>query len=195
MTTTLAAPTSPVAAPSATIGHGMRQQRIIDAAKAILIREGLAGWTVERVAKEAGCAKGLVHYHFETKWQLLGLVASALRRERIARRAQAFGRRGTDALDALWNVLLAETTSGESAGWFALATVQDETVREALPATSDDLRRVAAAMAIALDLPEFPAGRLRVVLATLDGMQLPLLLGDDPEAVREVYDRYWLAVL
>ena len=37
--------------------------------------------------------------------------------------------------------------------------------------------------------------RLRVVLSTLDGMQLPLLLGDDREAVREVYDRYWLATL
>ncbi|HEX6645068.1 MAG TPA: TetR family transcriptional regulator [Gemmatimonadales bacterium] len=195
MTTTLVAPALPVTVTPVTTGHGVRQQRIIDAAKAILIREGLAGWTVERVAREAACAKGLVHYHFETKWQLLGLVATALRRERLARRAAAFARRGTEALDALWGVLLAETTSGESAGWFALATVQDAAVRDALPATADDLRRVATSMASALDLPEFPVGRLRVVLATLDGMQLPLLLGDDPEAVREVYDRYWLAVL
>ena len=195
MTTTLVAPSVPARAAVAPAGHGMRQQRIIDAAKAILIRDGLAGWTVERVAREAGCAKGLVHYHFETKWQLLGLVATALRKERMVRRAVAFGRSGTDALDALWEVLLAETSSGECAAWFALATLQDRTVRDTLPATGDDLRRVAAAMAGALALPEFPIPRLRVVLATLDGMQLPLLLGDDPEAVREVYDRYWLATL
>ena len=195
MTTTLVAPSAasrPALGPN---GQGMRQQRIIDAAKAILIRDGLAGWTVERVAREAGCAKGLVHYHFETKWQVLGLVAAALRKERMARRAGAFSRSGTEALDALWEVLTAETASGECAAWFALATVQDRTVHDALPATGDDLRRVAAAMAAALSLPELPIARLRVVLSTLDGMQLPLLLGDDTEAVREVYDRYWLATL
>ena len=195
MTTTLVAPSAPVRTALSPSGHGMRQQRIIDAAKAILIRDGLAGWTVERVAREAGCAKGLVHYHFETKWQLLGLVAAALRKERMARRAGAFSRSGTDALDALWDVLVAETASGECAAWFALATVQDRAVRDTLSATSDDLRRVAVAMAAALSLPELPITRLRVVLSTLDGMQLPLLLGDNAEAVREVYDRYWLAML
>lgn len=195
MTTTLAAPAVAVRPVLPANGNGMRQQRIIDAAKAILIRDGLAGWTVERVAREASCAKGLVHYHFETKWQLLGLVAAALRKERMGRRAGAFARSGTDALDALWEVLTAETASGECAAWFALATVQDRTVRDALPATGDDLRRVAAAMATALALPEPSIPHLRVVLATLDGMQLPLLLGDDREAVREVYDRYWLATL
>lgn len=195
MTTTLVAPSAVLRPALGPTGQGMRQQRIIDAAKAILTREGLAGWTVERVAREAGCAKGLVHYHFETKWQVLGLVAAALRKERFARRAGAFTRSGTEALDALWEVLTAETASGECAAWFALATVQDRTVRDALPATGDDLRRVAAAMATALSLPELPVTRLRVVLSTLDGMQLPLLLGDDPEAVREVYDRYWLATL
>ncbi|HEU4829524.1 MAG TPA: TetR family transcriptional regulator [Gemmatimonadales bacterium] len=195
MTTTLVAPSAAVRQAPGPTGHGMRQQRIIDAAKAILIRDGLAGWTVERVAREAGCAKGLVHYHFETKWQVLALVAAALRKERMARRAGAFGRSGADALDALWEVLTAETASGECAAWFALATVQDRTVHDALPATGDDLRRVAAAMATALSLPELPITRLRVVLSTLDGMQLPLLLGDDSEAVREVYDRYWLATL
>lgn len=195
MTTTLAAPAAAVRPVLPASGNGMRQQRIIDAAKAILVRDGLAGWTVERVAREANCAKGLVHYHFETKWQLLGLVAAALRKERMARRAGAFSRSGTDALDALWDVLSSETASGECAAWFALATVQHHTVRDALPATGDDLRRVAAAMATALALPEPSIPRLRVVLATLDGMQLPLLLGDDVEAVREVYDRYWLATL
>ncbi|HEU5049713.1 MAG TPA: TetR family transcriptional regulator [Gemmatimonadales bacterium] len=195
MTTTLVSPEVHSRVKPASIGQGVRQQRIIDAAIAILVRDGLSGWTVERVAREASCAKGLVHYHFDTKWQLLALVASALRKDRMARRADAFGHSGTDALDALWEVLVSETMSGGCAAWFALATVPDRTVREALPATGDDLRRVAGAMLGALPLTELPLPRLRVILATLDGLQLPLLLGDDPEAVREVYDRFWLATL
>lgn len=173
----------------------MKQQRIVEAATLTLVREGLAGWTVERVAREAECAKGLVHYHFKSKWQLLALVASALRRERMGRRLDAFGHAGAAALDALWAVLAGEVVRGECAAWFALATVPDQVVRDALPATGDDLRRIAAAMSASLALPELPIDTLRVVLATLDGMQLPLLLGDREEAVREVYDRYWLAVV
>ncbi|HLS48237.1 MAG TPA: TetR/AcrR family transcriptional regulator [Gemmatimonadales bacterium] len=195
MTTTLAGPKPSSRPKLVPVGHSARQQRIIDAAIAILVRDGLSGWTIERVARQAGCAKGLVHYHFDTKWQLLALVASALRRQRLARRAAAFNRSGADALDALWDTLYDEMASGECAAWFALATVQDRTVREALPATSDELQRVASAMSTALSLPEMPVGRLRVILSTLNGMQLPLLLGDKPEAVREVYDRFWLATL
>lgn len=175
--------------------RGTKQHRIVDAATSILVREGLAGWTVERVAREAGCAKGLVHYHFTTKWQLLSLVAAALRRERIARRMTAFGEVGTDALDALWSVMGEEVASGECAAWLGLATVRDAGVRASMPVTADELRGFAVELSQALAVPQPAAPTLRAVLATLDAMQLPLLLGERPEAVRDVYDRFWLSVL
>ena len=173
----------------------MKQQRIVEAAKSTLLREGLAGWTVERVAREAGCAKGLVHYHFHSKWELLALVASNLRRERIERRAEAFRRQGTAGLDALWAVLLAEVESGECAAWLGLVTLADPLVRDALPPTGDDLRKLAAQVSASLDVSGPSLEAMRVVVASLDGMQIPLLLGDSPTVVREMYDRFWLAVL
>ena len=45
--------------------------RIVEASERVLIEQGLEGWTVEGVAREAGCAKGLVHYHHRTKGALL----------------------------------------------------------------------------------------------------------------------------
>jgi len=173
----------------------VKQQRIVEAAKSILLREGLSGWTVERVAREAGCAKGLVHYHFHSKWELLALVASNLRRERIERRAAAFRRQGAAALDALWEVLLAEVETGECAAWLGLVTLSDPLVRDALPPTGDDLRSLAAEVASALGVSGPPLETMRVVMASLDGIQVPLLLGDSPTVVREMYDRFWLAVL
>ena len=173
----------------------MKQQRIIDAARAALLTEGLANWTVERVAREAGCAKGLVHYHFRTKLELLVEVAASLRQERVARRSTALAESGAAALDGLWRVLMGEVTSGECAAWFALATVQDRPVRAALALSEAELTRLSGQVTAALATAELPADTLRALFTTLDGLQLPLLLGEPPEPVRETFDRLWLGVL
>jgi hypothetical protein len=34
-----------------------------------------------------------------------------------------------------------------------------------------------------------------MLLAALDGLQLPLVLGEDAEPVREAFDRIWLTAL
>src|SRR3989304_5753325 len=49
---------------------------ILDAADRLLRRGG--GGTVDEVAREARCAKGLVHYHFKTKAALLAAAAARL---------------------------------------------------------------------------------------------------------------------
>ena len=49
--------------------------RIVEAAKAILGRDGYEKASIREIANEAGVARGLVHYYFETKEDLLVAVA------------------------------------------------------------------------------------------------------------------------
>jgi TetR/AcrR family transcriptional regulator, cholesterol catabolism regulator len=58
-------------------GKADREQLILDAALAVLARDGIAGVSVRAVAKEAGVASGLAGYYFEGK---TGMVEAALRR-------------------------------------------------------------------------------------------------------------------
>jgi TetR/AcrR family transcriptional regulator, cholesterol catabolism regulator len=48
-----------------------RKARILDAALALLSRQGISGVSMRAVAREAGVALGLVHYYFEDKTSLV----------------------------------------------------------------------------------------------------------------------------
>jgi AcrR family transcriptional regulator len=50
---------------------GDKAQRIVDAMRDSVARRGAAGSTFEHVAREAGVSRGLLHYYFGTKEQLL----------------------------------------------------------------------------------------------------------------------------
>ena len=56
-----------------------RRAQILDAALAVLARDGISGVSMRAVAREAGLSLGLANYHFDDKH---GLVVAAL--ERIA---------------------------------------------------------------------------------------------------------------
>jgi AcrR family transcriptional regulator len=167
---------------------------ITDAALDLLKREGLNGWTVEAVAQDAGCAKGLVNYHFGTKDTLLARVRERLEFDRRESRLAALdAAAGTAALDRLWQVLDAEVTTGAFGAWADL-------VRHFGPATSgtyrsDDLRLVAA-VARALGLAESELMVFAPLIGpALDAFQLRLLQGEPPARAREGYDRLWVGVL
>jgi AcrR family transcriptional regulator len=57
---------------------GERAQRIVEAMRRSVAQHGTAGSTFERVARDAGVSRGLLHYYFGTKEQLL---AEAVRRD------------------------------------------------------------------------------------------------------------------
>src|SRR5580692_12636043 len=57
---------------------GERAQRIVDAMRRSVAQHGTAGSTFERVSREAGVSRGLLHYYFGTKEQLL---VEAVRRD------------------------------------------------------------------------------------------------------------------
>ncbi len=170
------------------------KDEIAEAAGRVLVRDGLRGWTVDRAAREAGCAKGLVHYHHGTKRALLQAVAARLESAHWQRRLDALsGSQGAEALDVLWQSLVVEVASGE---WEALLSLRSEP--GFTPPTTDDtpaLERFAASLATALDLPRPASDEMRLVAAALDGLQLALHRGGDPVLLREAYHRLWLAVL
>ncbi len=51
--------------------EGEKAQRIIEAMRRSVARRGTAGSTFDHVAREAGVSRGLLHYYFGTKEQLL----------------------------------------------------------------------------------------------------------------------------
>jgi AcrR family transcriptional regulator len=57
---------------------GEKAQRIIDAMRRSVARRGTAGSTFEHVSREAGVSRGLLHYYFGTREQLL---VEAVRRD------------------------------------------------------------------------------------------------------------------
>src|SRR5690349_24282386 len=57
---------------------GDKAQRIVDAMRASVAARGAAGSTFDHVSREAGVSRGLLHYYFGTKEQLL---VEAVRRD------------------------------------------------------------------------------------------------------------------
>jgi AcrR family transcriptional regulator len=166
---------------------------ILDAAKTVLVRNGLAAWTIEDVAKEAHCAKGLVNYHYKTKARLLAQVGEALREDRTGRRLAALQNEGATALDALWNTLSAEVRTGELAAWLALAALPDGAIQHSLRSPENEMANLAEAATRAFGIGDRSLGQ--VMESVLTGFQIALLHGHDDHTVREAYHRFWLGAL
>lgn len=85
-----------------------RRDEIAQALLRVMASEGYERATIQRIAKEAGLTPGLVHYHFDDKAEILGvLIASLVARfeARIVRRtAKRIGARAQ--LDGLLEALL-----------------------------------------------------------------------------------------
>jgi AcrR family transcriptional regulator len=169
------------------------KSEILVAAKSVLVRKGLAAWTIEDVAREAQCAKGLVNYHYKTKAKLLAHVGESLREDRIGRRLAALENEGATALDALWNTLTAEVRSGEVAAWLSLSALPDQAVHHGLRSQARELRRLEEAANRAFAVSDPNMGQL--IDSVLTGFQIALLNGHEDQVVREAYHRFWLGIL
>jgi AcrR family transcriptional regulator len=64
--------------PRRAVVEGEKARRIVEAMRRSVARRGTAGSTFDHVAREAGVSRGLLHYYFGTKEQLL---IEAVRRE------------------------------------------------------------------------------------------------------------------
>jgi AcrR family transcriptional regulator len=166
----------------------------VEAGVAAVLGAGLTDWTVDQVARKAGCAKGLVLYHLKSKDALLVRIADQVGRTQAGKRLLALsdGPRGAVALDRLWAVLVGEVKTGSFGLWVGL--LGEPRTRKAAARTAQDVEGLLAAAAKALGVPADSLA-LPLVPAALDGFCLELLQGNAPEAVRERFDRFWLGVL
>lgn len=57
-----------------TTKNSEKKMRMLQAARTVMAREGFANTTVSLVAEEAGVSRGLIHYHFASKEEMLASV-------------------------------------------------------------------------------------------------------------------------
>src|SRR3954447_19715170 len=83
-----------------------KAQRIVEAMRVTVGRHGAAGTTFDRVAREAGVSRGLLHYYFGTKERLL---AETVRHDAGLRMAQLEKRLSqADSIDAIIEALVTQ---------------------------------------------------------------------------------------
>jgi AcrR family transcriptional regulator len=98
-----AATQSSIARPRSRELSGVKAARIVEAMRASVAVRGIAGSTFDHVAGEAGVSRGLLHYYFGTKEQLLIEVVrreADVRTERLEQAIEAAGE-AEAVLDAL----------------------------------------------------------------------------------------------
>lgn len=153
------------------------RDRILDAAEAVVVRQGIANLTLEAVAAEAGMSKGGLLHHFPSKDRLVeGLVVRCAEHWRAA----ALGRRdevpdGPGRMARALLSFLADTESWteqcqRSSSTVFAALAQNPALIQPMRAAYGDLRRHIAEDGL-------PPGVGETVLAALDGLWLYRVLG------------------
>lgn len=178
------------------------ESTILAAAERLLRKRGVGTPTLEAVAREAQCAKGLVNYHFSSKPILLAAVAEEMGRARAARWARAFEGPSADAaIRSTWELIVAERRDGTAAGWAALrAEVTRVTVQAVNSETASFARFLSqgvSGLLSALGLqPTVPAAELGWYLAAVvQGAEILLQAGAEPEEIQGAYAAAWLGIL
>lgn len=173
---------------------------ILDAADRLLRRGG--GGTVDDVAREARCAKGLVNYHFKSKAALLAAVAARLAQRRRSQWTDAF-RAPTPAaaIERSWALLVSESQDGTIRAWTSLCAqrdrVTDRTVRIEAAGFSQAIAAATKGLLDDLGLaPTVSVEELGLLLAgVVYGMGLQLESGTEPSRLQGAYAAAWLGVL
>lgn len=165
---------------------------IIEISIALAMEYGLTSWTVEDVSRRAGCAKGLVLYHFKTKDQLLLALADAVRQRSVASYLEALDRPPLEAIERLWQVLVTEARDGTAA--LRMSLLGDARTRAAIAPTEVERQALSAAIGRAFSVAA--SDPLVIALpASWVGFQVQILEGAAPTAVRDGFDAFWLGVL
>ena len=161
-----------MARPSNTL---QRREEIVDGLLDVMATRGYEGASVVAIGKAAGLAPGLVHYHFDTKAEiLLALV------ERLVRQVRArYQARPGDRLDAFIDAHLALGPDADPRAVAAWSIVGAEALRQpdvrrlyraALSSTLKELRRLVADRLRAEQRSTRNAGRLAAgIVSAIEG--------------------------
>jgi AcrR family transcriptional regulator len=177
----------PLPTPNATASHGIaagatppsREDLLLDAAEAVIVRDGIASLTIDAVAAQAGVSKGGLLHHFPNKDRLVQALvvrtASAIREhyEQAWRETpEGPGRMARALLEANlrdMNEWCVSCRRGSAAAFAALA--HNPALIEPMRATYGELyRRVAQDDGL-------PSGVGDAVVAAIDGLWLYWVLG------------------
>lgn len=132
-----------------------RRLQIVEAMKSVVVEEGLARASVQRIARTAQLSPGLLHYHFSDKEEmalsLLEHLATEIELQQVRRVREDDGH--WQRLDA-WLAAHLEADTATAACWVALCASCD-----AMPRLAERLSEIRAGWLGALE------GQLRVLLA------------------------------
>ncbi len=178
------------------------RKAILNATDLVLKRDGAYNMTMDAVARAAGCAKGLLHYHFHTKQRLLVEAVGRIAAAREIEWTQAFDTETPhEAIDRTWNVIAREVESGTLRAWSSLLTLSDSAVDQAVSKASARFRdHITTAtqdlLARANCESTLPVDRLGWLLtAVVEGMSFQLAAGADAEVLADAYAAAWLGIL
>jgi AcrR family transcriptional regulator len=176
--------------------------RILDAALQVLMTDPGTAATIDHIAAAAGCAKGLVHYHFKTKDALLGEVASRLWAKRARAWREVMSRpEASEALDDAWKLLRAESEDGSLAASASLglshSIVAGRSVRdgraELARALTDGLVELLEHMGRSAAVP--PSEVAALLAALIDGLGLQLASGEKADQLEPAWAAFWAGML
>lgn len=175
---------------------------ILDATVALLQERRTGSVTTEEIAKRSGCAKGLVHYHFKGKEQLLAGAAARLWSARAAAWTETLGTSDPQAsITAGWRLLRSEASSGTAAACVAIGLGSHELVVQSvngargafITALTDGVRTILRRMGLA---PSVPARELGTLLAaTIEGIALQLGSGANADELEQAWAAFWVGLL
>jgi len=183
--------------------RGKARETILESAETLVKEHGAATVTVEAVAKAAGTAKGLIHYHFKTKQGLLSAVADRLTESRTKKWADALkpGAQISPA-ERSWQLLTNESATGVTLAWQTLlcleAEFSDHRAKAHVSEFSSSLG-TALARLFKEDMgltPTVPVGEIGwLMTAVIDGVGLQLSSGAGGEELQGAYAASWLGML
>lgn len=182
---------------------GSATRKVILDAVTSLLRERRAGdATIDDVARRASCAKGLVHYHFKRKDQLMAAAAAELWDARSHAWREALDRPDPkDSIGSAWHLLTSEASTGTAAACAALGFRSEnlvvQSVNEARASFARSLTGALDRLLTRMDLAtSVPAGELGTLLgATAEGIALQLASGADPAELEQAWAAFWVGLL
>ena len=180
------------------------KRMLIETAVRLLMDRGAAKVTVAAVADDAGCAKGLVHYHFKNKRQLWEAVLDHLTTNRTAEWSGAFeGDSASDVVARTWELLIEESVNGSTLAWFSLVGPQsplpEQTVSKAIDGfqstIADSLGGLLARVGVRLRVPTPQVAVLLTSVLAGVGLQLVARGDSDRADLEDAYAVVWLGIL
>lgn len=175
---------------------------ILEAAVRLLRAGRGSDVTTDQVAGEAGCAKGLVHYHFKGKDQLLAAAAESLWKERTESWTGALSAQGPkNAIHRAWDTLVAESSAGTAASCATLGMRPEKLVVQSVGTAraefsrrvSASLEKLLASLSLAPSVPVRELGALLV--ATIEGIGLQLGSGATADELEPAWSAFWAGLL